>query len=236
MINTSLNLDILIAEDIRCQIFEDKTLLFGQKLPSEVALCKQYNCSKTTLKQALETLSNENVINKIKNSWYVVDNPRIRKYVSKFVPTSQLFDKLNINSTCKLVHCNIIPVTKELADITHFSIGTDLFFLERIRYIDGLPTVIERDYFIKSYFPNLDKNDFESKSLHSILKDNYSTIVDRSVEQVKAISANQIEAKHLNIDINTPLLKQYGLVYSNKGDVIEYSECIVRIERFEYIR
>ena len=54
--------------------------------------------------------------------------------------------------------------------------------------------------------------------------------------EVHGIDANEDEAKLLNIECNTPLIKQYGYTFSDEGDEIEYTECIMRIERFEFLK
>ena len=60
--------------------------------------------------------------------------------------------------------------------------------------------------------------------------------IDRGIEEITIIEATIHEAKLLNVDEKTPLIKQYGFIFSDEGDEIEYSENIMNIERFEFVK
>ena len=135
-----------------------------------------------------------------------------------------------------MINSTKLTVDSNIANLTHFPLGEEVYYFERLRIIDNEPICIERDYISKTICPGLDKFDIIHNSLYGVLKKEYNISVDRGIEQIKVIEANEDEAKLLNIECNTPLIKQYGYTLSDEGDEIEYTECIMRIERFEFLK
>ena len=228
--------DTIIADEIRCMIFDESILTYGSKLPSDDELCLKFGCSKNTLIQSLTTLKNENVLIQKSDGWYVVDKPRLRKYINRFESFSTYLESFNFSSSKQMVNSTKLTVDSNIANLTHFPLGEEVYYFERLRIIDNEPICIERDYISKTICPGLDKFDIINNSLYSVLKKEYNISVDRGIEQIKVIEANEEEAILLNIECNTPLIKQYGYTFSDEGDEIEYTECIMRIERFEFLK
>lgn len=236
MINEDNVFDIVIADEIRCMIFEDQILRFGDKLPTESELCARFKCSKATLKQSLETLKNENVLEQIHNDWYVVKQPRIRKYINRFESLSKNLENSNTAYSKKIITNEILKVDSKLAYLTHLPLGSEVFYFERLRYVNNVPVCIECNYISKSLCPKLNHFDIENNSLYDVLKTQYNISIDRGIEEITVIEANAHEAKLLNVDEKTPLIKQFGFIFSDEGDEIEYSENIMSIERFEFVK
>ena len=236
MNKNKVSLDTIISDEIRCMIFDENLLSYGDKLPSENELCAKFNCSKYILKQSLETLKNEHVLVQKDNDWYVVKMPRIRKYINSFESLTKNLNQSNFKSTKKLIESKILTVDSELANLTHLPIGSDLFFFKRIRFIGKEPICIEKDYISRILCPDLNKYDIVNNSLYEVLKDQYNISVDRGIEQLKVIKASKEEGSLLKIKKATPLIKQYGFIFSDEGDEVEYTESIMKIERFEFIK
>lgn len=227
---------ILIADEIRCMIFEDYVLSFGDKLPSENELCKKFNCSNQTLLQALTTLKNEDVLVYKNKEWRVVDQPRIRKYINRFESFSKILENSHTSFNKKMITNEILKVNSKLAYLTHLQLGSEVFYLERLRYVNKEPICIEKDYISKDLCPKLNSFDIENNSLYEVLKSQYNISIDRGIEEITVIEASDHEAKLLNIKEKTPLIKQFGYIFSDEGDEVEYSENIMTIERFEFIK
>lgn len=228
--------DIVIADEIRCMIFEDQILGLGDKLPSENELCLRFKCSKETLRQSLETLKNESVLDKINDEWYVVKQPRIRKYINRFESLSKNLENSHTAYSKKMITNEILKVDSKLAHLTHLPLGSEAFYFERLRYVNNIPVCIECNYISKSLCPKLNHFDIENNSLYEVLKTQYNISIDRGIEEITIIEATIHEAKLLNVDEKTPLIKQYGFIFSDEGDEIEYSENIMNIERFEFVK
>ncbi len=229
-------LGVVIADEIRCMIFEDQILEHGDKLPSENELCIRFKCSKETLKQSLETLKNENVLDEIDDEWYVVKQPRIRKYINQFESLSKNLENSHASYSKKIITNKILKVDSKLAHLTHLPLGSEVFYFERLRYVNNEPICIECNYISKSLCPKLNHFDIENNSLYEVLKTQYNISIDRGIEEITVIEADDHEAKLLNVDKKTPLIKQYGFIFSDEGDEVEYSENIMIIERFEFVK
>ena len=71
-----VNQDAIIADEIRLLI-DEGFYQQGDKLPSELELCKKYNVQKMTIRSSLQILKDEGIIKAKKNSGHYVERKRI---------------------------------------------------------------------------------------------------------------------------------------------------------------
>lgn len=88
--------------------------------------------------------------------------------------------------------------------------------MERIRFADGVPVRLERNYYAEAY-RDIIYEDLE-KSVHKILQEKYGLSNPRKLDFTIAIGyANEEEAKLLQIEKKSPLLKVHGVLKNSRG-------------------
>ena len=87
-----INQDAIIADEIRLLI-DEGIYKQGDKLPSELELCKKFNVQKMTIRSSMQILKDEGIIWAKKNSGHYVSRKRIKRNISFFSSTKDLLDK-----------------------------------------------------------------------------------------------------------------------------------------------
>ncbi len=97
--------------------------------------------------------------------------------------------------------------------------GSEVILIERLRFANGIPIVIERDCFSMDY-EFLLTADLERRSMYAVIKENKPVDLRPVIGQrfVKIAKANGRIAKYLNIRESTPVLQYVGLCWDMISD------------------
>jgi GntR family transcriptional regulator len=173
----------------------------GDQFLTERKICDRFDVSRATANKALSNLVSENIL-------------EFKKGVGTFVADKYInFDLRNLISFTNITRSSgKVPSTKVLnfekmhagkvgTDIINgLKIGKeeDVYFIERLRLIDGTPTILERRYVAEKYCPNIKKSSLEG-SLYGIWVDEYKLKISGSTQIIKSIVINKDDAKMLGV-------------------------------------
>lgn len=231
----SISRDIMIAHELR-DLLEMGVYLPNDKLPSERELCERFNCSRTTLQKSIDTLVCEGLIRSEERSGHFVCEPRFRVRLNQFLSNSQIFNQKGMENKKELIVFETIIANVKIASKLNVLLGTDIWHIKRLRIVNNQPVMIETSYVLKSLCPNLSTKDVIDNSFYDSLANQYGIIVDRSQERIMVESIGQKEGKYLKIDEGTPVIRKEERVFSDVNQLIEYTENIMLMERFEFVK
>ncbi len=230
-----INQDAIIADEIRLLI-DEGIYKQGDKLPSELELCKKYNVQKMTIRSSMQILKDEGIIWAKKNSGHYVGRKRIKRNISFFSSTKDLLDKNGYSFDVEIAEITKIKTNKELFEKTGIYIGQDLFLIKRVRKIEDKKAMIEKSFLIADYFPGLDKLEFINDSLYETIKQYYGIQIDRSESELRVVEATKEESDLLEIEEKSPVVKEYSFNYDFENRLFEYSINTMLIDLYYFER
>lgn len=124
---------IEIVQDIRNKI-NNGELKQGDDLPSETALCNEYNTSRMTVRKGLTILASEGYIYSIPGKGYFVEKPQCNKYTIFYDEMNNL---INYVDDTKLLSVDIIMPDNELASNLKISKSKKVIMIRRLFYTEG---------------------------------------------------------------------------------------------------
>ena len=92
----------------------------------------------------------------------------------------------------------------------------------RLRFVDDKPFDICTNYLPAALFPGFEKEDLESTSLYTLLKNKYHIRFDHGKRLLEADAATAAEARLLQIRTHTPLLVMRSTMYDVRGFAVEH--------------
>lgn len=147
---------------------------------------------------------------------------------------SEKLEKMGAQTRSRLLAFERVEVDKELNKSIKLPLGTPLFKITRIRMVveedRAVPITIEYSYIPESKAPKLMRFDLEDNSLFDILIQEYHHIPKKQELTVGIVYADENEAKALNVDKLTALVKKEGITYDEKGEVMEYLQSVINKE------
>lgn len=177
----------------------------------------------------------EGIIISKQRSGYYVNKPRIVKNVFHLESTSEAIFEQGLNMKIKILNIEKKETNKQLSTKLRLPLGTKVYCLQRLRIIDDEPVSVDTSYLPIKYAQGLEKKDFESRALYQILESEYDISINRSEQEILICEADNYIANALHVELGTQMVLQQGLAYDNDNRQIEYSESIMKMERFVYV-
>jgi GntR family transcriptional regulator len=200
----------------------------GGKLPSETALCLEFDVSRTTIRLALQQLEQEGRIYKIQGKGTFVTQPKIQETITQTIKSfSDQMKSIGLQSYSNVLSIETIPATLFLASSLDIPPNEPVIKLVRLRYADQKPYQHSTSFIPWKVAPNLIHDDC-SGSLFELLKTKYNLKIIKSIESIEPVIPTPPVNKLLEIPENTASFQSESLTYSSEMVPIEYSTTIVR--------
>lgn len=203
----------------------------GYQLPTEAALREHYDVSRVTVRQALKSLSDHELIERRTGKGTFVAEKKLMRKISTVMGFSDMCRMQGYTPGAKTVRIDLTRATEE--DVQKMGIDADanVLIIERIRYADSVPVVLERSRFSEKFFYLMDE-DLNNNSLYNILKE-HGTTVTNSLKTLDIVFANYKESVYLNTNKNHPLLRISSVVNAASDGSIHLSEQLCMSDRFK---
>ena len=224
-----------IANDIRNEIVKG-SLQANEQLPFERNLCIKYNTSKMTVKKALDILVAEGLIVKRRGAGTFVKNISTTD-MDKLLISNQFRGLTALCSnrkvTSELLTFEVVSINKEIHDKLNISSEDFTYKIIRVRYVDDKPIVIENTYMPINLIPGIKKQHI-MESIYSYIENDLGLKVQSSHRTITVRKSNELEQKHLKLEINDPVAVVEQVAYLENGTAFEYSISIHRYDSFAF--
>lgn len=216
----------VIADILREKIKKNE-LKVNEQLPSEKELVKEFNCSRMTIKKAMDILSIEGYITRSRGLGTYV-RPKFesseRKRYSNIPNTfgfSNSFKDYD-NKKNEVIEFKVIECDKIVANYLQIKEKSFVYFIKRLHIIDDIPIILEEIYIDIEKVPRLTKEILE-KSLYSYIENDLKITIYNADKIIRAKKAEKDDEKYLKIKKDIPILEMEHIVYSKNNVPIEYA-------------
>lgn len=206
----------------------------GSVLPTDSELEKAYGVSKAPIRQALEKLKNEGLIDR---------RPGCRTSVKDFRRSTPWLLKSGMqrhyqenweNLTCHTRLVEMAHVPAAACQFFHATAGTLIPHLVRVRCLNGTPVVVMHNYLS----PELTSVRFDNLGDFSNLKEYLFTQRGITVtvieEKLRAVSIPKLDAQYLKVEEFSPQLLIQRYSYDQYKLPLDYNEHYVRSDIWQY--
>lgn len=206
--------------------------LQGKLLPTEVELAKLWGISRNTLRQPINKLLMEGILERKTGVGTKVISKRITTNLDNWLSFTQEMAQKDLPMNNFSTNASKVKAGKEVATALGIEEGRELILLKRIKGLGKTPVV----YFESYLHPriNIELNDDFNISLYELLEKKYNIIPAISKEEIKADKANKILSKILKIQLGDPVLERQRLVLDIGKKPVEYCYAYYRYDRFTY--
>lgn len=208
-----------IMESINEQI-EAGLLVAGTKFPAERKLAETFNTSRVTLREALSLLESDGKIyREDRRGWFVSPRPLA------YDPTNTdnfkaMAIKAKRQPRSELLTSELIPCPRNAAKLLGVEPFTQVFKLERLRYLDDRPVAVTINYVIAEYFPELQAKNFVESLTHTY-KEDYAILYSRTRYHIRTSSLQGEVAQALRATSGSPAMLVERVNYDQDGRLID---------------
>lgn len=206
----------------------------GDKISSENELRTEYKISRNTVQKALDELVQEGVLERKQGRGTFVARPKIEQSLTSFYSFSKVMESQGMNPKDIILSINIEKANKKVAKRLQLDASDEVFALQRLRYANDEPIILETSYLPKKYIHAMSQKDLEGHSLYGFLEEYHNITVVKAKETFEPVIVRDYESQLLQINPGSPSLLLDRIAYDTQGRLIEFCRSIVRGDRCRF--
>ncbi|MGQ9746766.1 MAG: GntR family transcriptional regulator [Candidatus Caldatribacteriaceae bacterium] len=213
----------------------DGVLKPGDRVPTEVELCKTYGVSQMTVRQAIRRLVEEGYLYRKQGKGTFVTSLKLRRRLPKLYSFSEDMVELGLQPSSKILEKTIIQADDNLADVLRLPFSDrSVNRLVRVRLANGEPILIEKTFIPVYLCPNLLQEDLETGSLYAILRGKYGLLLNHAYETYEVGKVRKEEAINLDCRPGLPAFVIERFTYLSNGVPVELTRSVARGDRLRF--
>lgn len=224
---------IQIHDEIRQYIEEGKWKI-GDRLPSERELATTFGVSRMTLRQAIQTLADEGIVErKIGSGTYVARRKVQEKMTGVTSFTDIVMSQGKIPSSKTVSYKMTMPSSSEI-EALHLDGQEHILRMERIRYADDEAICLETTSIPYRLVQSLDREAITA-SLYRSFEEKTGYKLGQAKQIISASLATERIAELLTIKKASPILVLRQITCLDNGEPFEYVRSQYVGDRFEFM-
>lgn len=222
-----------IYKDLKEKI-ESGDYAYQDLLPSENTMVTIYNCSRNTIRRALSELTEQGYVQPLHGKGVRVIYQPIDQ-AAFTIGGIESFKESAIRNHRKrhteVIQFAEITADERLATKTGFPVGSELYYLQRVRSLDGIALILDINMFLKTLVPNLTKEIAED-SIYDYIENVLGMSIVTSKRKMTVERATQIDEKYLQLNDYNCLAVVTGQTFNSDGIMFEYTQSRHRPDYF----
>jgi GntR family transcriptional regulator len=211
---------------------ENGILAPGDRLPSERSPCDQLGVSRATVRRAVEELTADGLVEARGRASFVRDDAVVEP-PNTLMSLSEVARSRALDATSRVLRGEVRSATIDEADAFAIAPGADVFELERLRMLDGLPIALDVNRVPLRILPGAPEIDWTSASLYDALEAAGHEPV-RADYELEARPAGAQQAELLGLPPHAPVLFATTVAIAEDGRVVDLGRTVYRADRYRF--
>lgn len=221
--------------DIIKEMIKNNELQDGHYLMSERDICKIQNVSRMTVNKAIINLVNEGILERRQGKGTFVSCKKQKLTYEKMQSFTEIAEEKKLNVKNEILKFKLEKPSDTVRHYLQLDDDSSLVFqIERVRFIDEDPTILERIYIPEHMCPNLNEEIIKKTSLYKLYREKYMHKTQRAKQVINPIVLDKSHSKLLNVDLNSLALKIDRVVFTDKEEVLEYTSSLFITDKHQY--
>lgn len=224
-----------IYKDLKNKI-EDGEYGFQELLPSENHLILTYGCSRNTIRRAVSALVTDGYVQTMQGKGVrVIFEPTQQTSFTLGGIESFKESALRNHQTykTKVIYFAELTADEKIAKKTGFAVNSQLYYLQRLHYLDNKALILNHNYFLKDVVPFLTPEIGEN-SIYEYLENilHVSIVTSKRIMTIEKMT--QIDEKYLELGDYNCLAVVSSQTYNSDGIMFEYTQSRHRPDYFRF--
>lgn len=205
-----------------------------EKLPSENELAKKFDVSRVTIRRALQTLENEELIYRSQGLGSFVNDNRSHQSFVRLTDFVEDMKRAGMEASSSVIKLKPETVPEHVASILKVEPESTVVRLDRLRLGDNQPMAFDITWLPMFYGQLIENFDLENDTIYRILEQEYDIPVEKGCYRIEAENATEYIGNHLRVDPGSALLLIDRLSLTVGEKPIYYQKRYYRTDRIVY--
>ena len=205
-------------------------LRVGDRLPGEREICRRFSVSRTTVRRALSDLHADG---------YVQPDGTRGWFVTALVEPNVLFGftdlaaQRGLDATSRVLKARLRPATFTEGGRLGVPPSADVFELERVRLLGGVPVGWQRAVIAAWLAPGVETHDYVAESVYEVMR-SLGNRPMRADYDVQASVTDATRSRLLRVERGSPVLLIHATTYDQQGRPLELSDGAFLGDRYRF--
>lgn len=226
-----------IYRDLKEKIEKDE-FIYQELLPSENSLIQKYECSRNTLRRAISKLVTDGYVQTmqgkgVRNIFRPVEQTAFALGEIETFKESAL--RNGQKAKTKVIQLLEITADDTLSKHTGFAVNSELYYIQRLHFLDDKPLILNHNYFLKSAVCEITKEIAET-SIYNYLENTLHMTIVNSKRIMTVEKITEVDEKFLNLDANdyNCMVVISSYTYNSEGVMFEFTQSRHRPDYFRF--
>ncbi|KRM11664.1 GntR family transcriptional regulator [Paucilactobacillus suebicus] len=206
----------------------------GERIPAERELAELFNVSRMTLRQAIQTLVDDGILERHVGSGTFVANRKVQEKMSGVTSFTDLMLAAGKVPSSKTISYHLMTPSQSEIERLQLDGSKKVLRMERIRYGSNVPICYEVTAVPADLIEGFSKEEVTT-SLYKALEEKAGLHPRRAIQTVSAMSASEKIAEYLHVKRGEALLRLRQISYLQDGRPFEYTHTQYVGDRFEFV-
>jgi len=203
----------------------------GDILPSEMTLAKILGVSRNTIRKAATELVVEGVLERRHGAGTFIKNKNIQLPMTTLKSFSESANEAGKRCENLVLEFRVKPATLEISAQLQIQPAEQVYYIRRLRCIDGHPVQLEDTWMPVALFPNLSVQDMQ-RSKFVYIESRCGITIAGCYETFLPVIPNKKIAALLQVSEKEPVLQMTKQAVDINGVRLDYSTLVCNIHEF----
>lgn len=224
-----------IYKDLKAKI-ENETYEYQSLMPSEYKLIEEYHCSRNTIRRAIADLASKGYVQSIKGKGVIIIY-KPYKQSEFFLDYTETFKESTIRNKKKtkttVICFEELIVDEKMSKQTSFPVGEEIYYIQRLRFIEGKPFILDHNYFLKKITRGLTKEIAEA-SIYEYMEEELKETIVTTKRMITGTMATKLDEQFLDLNGYNCVIAVNNYTYNANGVMFEFTQSRHVPEKFVF--
>ncbi|WP_164525514.1 GntR family transcriptional regulator [Siminovitchia acidinfaciens] len=226
--NHPIPLHIQLKDLIERQIGDG---VFSEQIPSERQFMEKYNVSRSTVREAINLLVREGILEKRHGKGTFVSLKPIHDWLGHLSSTTEVIRDMGMKPGAKLITHHKTTPDPYIQGLTGFR---EAYFIKRVRYADDIAIGVERHYFPMEIGQELAKYDLDNATLYDLVQNELGIQFAEADQSISCGPLLEEDQGLLDIPTDTCVMTVRRMIKNEAGQIIELETAFYRSDMYTF--
>ena len=224
----STPLYIQLAKQIEKRVHEG---IYTDQIPSERLLMKEYRVSRSTVRQCIDKLVSDGILEKRRGKGTFVAPKPITDWLGSLKSTNETIESMGQNPGARLIESKIVQTNQHIKQLSGLN---EAYYFSRIRYANQTPIGIEEHYFPVELGKRFVHYDLNREAFYDLVEKELNLQTFEASQKISAEMIQREQAKLLDTSMKLCMLKTERLIKDVQGNFVEYEQAFYRGDLYSF--
>jgi GntR family transcriptional regulator len=205
------------------------------QLPPEEGLVERFKVSRTTVRKAIQNLTERGLVEVRRGKGTFVTQPTITQELTELTGFVEDMQALGRTPTARLLDKRVVAADEAVARHLALAPGTLVVTLQRVRLADGVAMSFDETYLPRSIGEKVAGNDLEAEPVFTLLVDKYHTPLVEAEYKLEATAADPVAAQALEVPPGSPIFLIERTSYTTGNRPVDYERLHYRGDLIRFV-